>query len=191
MTEYPCILSDPPWPLNGGGKIKRGADRWYPTINNRAQIAAVHLDCPLWNPAPDAHLWMWTTNNHLPWALWIMNALDFRYVTNFPWVKPGRMGLGQYARGCHELLLFGVRGKGYNACTSFNGKRLTVRSDALVGAPRPTRNGKVVHSAKPVESYELIERRSIGPRLELFARGRRNGWDCWGNEIEKNLRAEK
>jgi N6-adenosine-specific RNA methylase IME4 len=22
----------------------------------------------------------------------------------------------------------------------------------------------------------------VGPRLELFARTRRAGWDCWGNE---------
>ena len=31
--------------------------------------------------------------------------------------------------------------------------------------------------------YELIERRSAGPYLELFARTKRAGWDCVGNEL--------
>ena len=40
------------------------------------------------------------------------------------------------------------------------------------------------HSAKPQEMYELIESRSQGPYLELFARNSRPGWSSWGDEIE-------
>jgi N6-adenosine-specific RNA methylase IME4 len=32
--------------------------------------------------------------------------------------------------------------------------------------------------------YELIEARSLGPYIELFARHTRPGWDSWGDEIE-------
>ena len=40
------------------------------------------------------------------------------------------------------------------------------------------------HSRKPDELYEIIERCSPGPYLELFARGKREGWDQWGNEVD-------
>ena len=43
----------------------------------------------------------------------------------------------------------------------------------------PTRE----HSRKPDEAYELIERMYPElPKIELFARGRREGWTAWGNE---------
>jgi N6-adenosine-specific RNA methylase IME4 len=42
------------------------------------------------------------------------------------------------------------------------------------------------HSRKPEAFWELIEpvldQHGIGPRIELFARTRRAGWDAWGNE---------
>jgi N6-adenosine-specific RNA methylase IME4 len=40
------------------------------------------------------------------------------------------------------------------------------------------------HSRKPDEVYELIEQCSPGPYLELFARGEREGWEQWGNQVE-------
>lgn len=38
------------------------------------------------------------------------------------------------------------------------------------------------HSAKPEAFLDLVERVSPAPRLELFARRDRLGWDTWGNE---------
>ena len=38
------------------------------------------------------------------------------------------------------------------------------------------------HSAKPDAFLDLVERVSPPPRLELFARTQRLGWDTWGNE---------
>ena len=188
--RFATQVMDPPWPEYGGGKIKRGADRHYPLIRRKKDIAKTVLDADLWNPAEDAHLWIWATNTFLPWGIDLFEMLGFRYVTNWPWIKPGMMGLGQYGRGCHELLLFGVRGKGYNACQvnppghKGAGRRVTIRTDYLVGAPRVLAAGKVVHSAKPERSYELIEARSIGPYVEFFARGkpRSDQWQVWGNE---------
>ena len=43
------------------------------------------------------------------------------------------------------------------------------------------------HSKKPEISYQIIER--LYPtlkRIELFARKKRQGWECWGNEINEN-----
>ena len=39
------------------------------------------------------------------------------------------------------------------------------------------------HSRKPDGSYDMIEALSEDPRLELFARRQRFGWDAWGDEV--------
>jgi hypothetical protein len=42
------------------------------------------------------------------------------------------------------------------------------------------------HSRKPDEAYALIEAMYPGlPKIELFARQQRPGWDVWGNETGK------
>lgn len=195
MTGSPfgTICLDPPWQERGGGKCKRGADRHY-SLMKLDDIHRTVWTCPLFRPAPDAHCWMWVTNNFLPQGLELMRRLDFRYVTNVVWVKMDdselrtsmagesiapivlardmlQIGLGQYQRGAHELLLFGVRGKAMVPATKN-------RLPSVVFAPR----GR--HSEKPVEFYERIELVSPEPRLEMFARSRRPGWTSWGDQLE-------
>lgn len=167
--KFGTIAMDPPWMERGGGKIKRGADRHYQLLKT-ADMPGVIWGSGVFQPAEDCHLYMWATANHLTDALWLIEALGFRYVTNAVWVKPGGAGLGQYFRMKHEHLLLATRGKGYN-----------VRTDArnlgsIVSAARTK------HSRKPPEAYELIEARSKGPYLEMFARESRPGWAVWGNE---------
>jgi len=171
VKSFHAILIDPPWNETGGGRIKRGADRHYPLIKTR-DMHRVITSCPYWNPAPDCHLYLWATNNHLPDALTLMGALGFQYKTNVVWTKEGRIGLGQYFRGQHELLLFGVLGKGYNVKTD----------DRSIGSWVHAKRGR--HSQKPTAFYDIIERRTVGPYLEIFARSHRQGWMAWGNEIE-------
>jgi N6-adenosine-specific RNA methylase IME4 len=116
----------------------------------------------------DAHLYLWVTNPHLPEVWSVMEAWGFRYVTLLTWHKLGPLGLGHYFRGHTEHVLFGVRG------------RLPISPE------RRERNHfaatRTRHSAKPDQFYEMVERVSPGPYLELFARRRRYGWDVWGNE---------
>lgn len=42
----------------------------------------------------------------------------------------------------------------------------------------------VPNALLPDEQYELIESCSWGPYIEMFARGKRKGWSCWGNQAE-------
>ena len=107
--SFSTVVIDPPWNERGGGRIKRGADRHYPLMKTPDIIRTV-LQCPRWNQlAASAHLYLWVTNNFLQDGLRVIDALGFRYVTNFVWVKD-RIGLGQYFRGRHELCLFSTRG---------------------------------------------------------------------------------
>ena len=122
--------------------------------------------------AADCHLWLWVTNNFLEAGLWVIKYLGFRYVTNMAWVKD-RMGLGQYLRGQHELCLFAVRG---------NAIMPDVRNTpSVVVCPRGE------HSHKPQIAYDAIAKVSPAPRLDVFARHRRPGFDAWGDGVRDNL----
>ena len=41
---------------------------------------------------------------------------------------------------------------------------------------------RTTHSTKPDRFYEIVEQVSPDPRIELFARRRRMGWEAWGDE---------
>ncbi len=164
---FGTIVADPPWFERGGGKIKRGADRHYPLLRTE-EIVEVMLTAPCWRPAPNSHIYLWVTNNFLPDGLFLMRALGFRYVTNLVWAKDGAFGLGQYFRGQHELILFGVRG----------------RQPALArNVGTLIRAAKGRHSEKPGALFEIAEHVSPPPRLEMFARQARPRWAIWGNEV--------
>jgi N6-adenosine-specific RNA methylase IME4 len=92
-----------------------------------------------------------------------------------------RYGIGQYARGAHEMMLFGTRGKGQDESV-FSGAR-NIPSAFFAPVPRDADN-KRIHSRKPDAAYELIEARSKGPYLEVFARRNLPNWTSWGLEVQ-------
>jgi N6-adenosine-specific RNA methylase IME4 len=173
VSKYRTIVADPPWSYRttgittrtrGDGSFAPEAALNYPTMSV-SEIAAL----PVAEMADvDAHLYLWVTNPLLFDAAPIIEAWGFRYVTLLTWRKLGTLGMGYYFRGDTEHVIFGVRGK------------------APIPADRRARNwfsaAKTGHSRKPDLFYELVERVSPEPRLELFARRRRFGWDVWGNE---------
>jgi N6-adenosine-specific RNA methylase IME4/ParB-like chromosome segregation protein Spo0J len=159
---FDLIYGDPPWKL-GNGTGDRAPENHYPTMA-LGDIAALRLPA-----AADAILYVWAVNMLLPEALQLIEAWGFRYVTNIVWVKPS-IGLGNWVRHRHELLLVGRRG-------AFSPPDPDLRPDSVIEAPR----GR--HSQKPASVYELLERaHPHASKLELFARGARPGWTAWGNE---------
>ncbi len=175
--KFATILADPPWRFqNRTGKVAPEHRRLarYETMT-LADICALPVEGIA---AETAHLYLWTPNALLPEALEVMQAWGFSYKSNLIWHKvrkdggsDGR-GVGFYFRNVTEMVLFGVRGK--NARTEAPG-----RSQVNMIQTR-----KREHSRKPDEQYELIERCSPGPYLELFARGERRGWATWGNQAD-------
>lgn len=172
---FQTVSLDPPWPEHGGGKCKRGADRHYSLVPVKQMYAVISMADQWPRVSASAHMYMWVTNNYLPDGIGLMRDLGFRYVTNIAWIKD-RSGLGQYFRGQHELILFGVRGDGIGIRTDRRDLTSVLDESGYVEAPR----GK--HSAKPTCFHDLIEARSPGPYLEMFARSQRPGWTAWGNE---------
>lgn len=172
VIKYKTIYADPPWNQRGGGKSTRGAQRHYPLM--KAPEISAYMRAELDGKVDDnAHLYLWVANNHLAEGLRIIEDLGFRYITNLVWAKPS-FGIGRYFRGQHEICLFAVKGNGWAIRTSANNISTLVGKGLL-----PKRR----HSQKPDEMYDLIERRSPGPYLEMFARNRRLGWDSVGDEV--------
>ena len=166
--KYQTIYADPPWNESGGGKIKRGADRHYSLMKTKDIIAL-----PVSKIADDnCHLYLWVTNNFLKDGLAVMDEWGFRYITTITWMKD-RIGLGQYYRGITEHCLFGVKGK--LPYKIINNKRQQGRTGFYAE--------KTIHSEKPIEMRQMIEKVSYEPRIELFAREEIDGWDCWGKEV--------
>lgn len=171
MAEVPTggfrtILADPPWPAQGG-------ERHYRTMSLERIMGLPVAELA----APDAHLWLWTTNALLPRAYEVARAWGFTVRSPLTWVK-FRLGLSgpSQLRNATEHLLFCTRGR------------------APVGfRSQPTWfNAPVTeHSRKPAEQFAIIERVSSGPYLELFARRRpesRADWAVWGNEVPSDIR---
>jgi N6-adenosine-specific RNA methylase IME4 len=205
VEAFSTIYIDPPWNEQGSGKVKRGADRHYPLLK-WPDIVRVLYQSGMWNIADDAHLWLWVTANFREDGEKVAHALGFRPVNEVAWIKRRtldmkdlltvrqawqeegadaalaslralqertQIGLGQYLRGAHEVCLLCVRGKG-----------LQVRTEAR-NIPSVIFAERTKHSTKPEEMRALIESRSHGPRLEMFARKQSPGWTAWGNELEK------
>lgn len=127
--------------------------------------------------APEAHLYLWTTNRFLPEAFHVMTEWGFRYSTTLVWNKAMiGGGLGGTWRINTEFVLFGYRGR----CRA----RGVVRGTCFSWKRPYDERGKPRHSAKPSGFLRLVEQVSHDPYLELFARAPRPGWAAWGNEIE-------
>lgn len=177
--KYKTIYADPPWQFaNRTGKIAPENKRLsrYPTMC-LDDIKAL----PVSEVADErSHLYLWVPNALLPEGLEVMRAWGFEYKTNLIWEKvrkdgfPDGRGVGFYFRNVTEILLFGVRtpkkSETYRTLAPGRSQVNIIRAQ------------KHEHSRKPAEFADLIERCSEGPRIELFARGERAGWDVWGNQ---------
>lgn len=154
----------------------RGAAAHYDTLPVEA-IASL----PVGEIAEDnAHLYVWVTNAFMEEAYTLIRGWGFKPKTVVTWVKSKvsveepespqdcAFGMGYYFRGSTEHAILAVRG---------SLKPLSHSERNLVFAPR------MAHSAKPDEFYDLVEKVSPLPAIDLFARRVRDGWDTWGNEV--------
>ena len=166
-AQFGTIYADPPW-LYDNQATRASTSNHYGglTVDQLCELPVKQL------AADDAHLHLWITNAFLFDAPQIFDAWGFEFRSSYVWVKP-QMGIGNYWRNSHEIMLTAIRGKA---------KRFNDHSMMSWGEFRRTK-----HSSKPEEIRLLIERASPGPYLELFGRRKVDGWTVWGNEIEKNL----
>lgn len=123
----------------------------------------------------NALLFMWSSSPHLPQAIELMTAWGFEYKTiAFVWDKQ-KVNPGYYTMSQVEICLVGKKGN--------------------IPSPRGTRNERQFlsemrgrHSQKPSEVRDrIVKMFPEQKKVELFAREKVDGWDCWGNEVETNI----
>ena len=104
MTKkYQVIYADPPWRYTPAVK-NRQVENHYPTM---ALSEIMEMDIP---SDKNSVLYLWATASKLPDCLKVMEAWGFTYKSQMVWDKE-LIGMGYWARGQHELLLIGTRGK--------------------------------------------------------------------------------
>lgn len=192
MGDFACIVADPPWRVKAGRTIgkyvvadgrqlfgavdQKARATAYPSMSVEA-ISALPVDQLA---ASNAHLYLWTINAYVPEAYAVARAWGFKTSTLLTWAKkPMGGGLGGTFGLSTEFCLFCRRG-------TLAAKRRVTGSWFPWKRPYDAR-GKPKHSAKPPESFEMIESVSPGPYLELFARAPRPGWVVWGNEVVSDV----
>lgn len=164
--RFATVYADPAWQYENQA-TRASTDNHYGTMSVD-EICALPVASLI---TENAHLHLWTTNAFIFEARRVMEAWGFEYKSMFIWAK-SQMGIGNYWRVSHEICLLGVRGS------------LPFHDHAQMSWREWPRTR---HSAKPHEMYDIIEKVSPGPYLELFARQQRDGWTSWGNEIERDL----
>ena len=172
--KYQIIYADPPWAYDR--KVGQGvACEQYNTMKNE-DICNLPI-----NGLTDDNcaLFIWATFPKLNEALEVIKAWGFTLKTvAFNWIKLNDngtpfFGIGFYTKSNGEICILATKGKTLKVL------------DNTISQVIMTKKSR--HSSKPHVVYTLIEK-LFGdlPRIELFARHKREGWDCWGNEIPKD-----
>jgi N6-adenosine-specific RNA methylase IME4 len=172
-VTYSTIVADPPWEMPRGSNYrwregrpsgeKQALD--YPTLTLDEIGALPVVDLA----ADDAHVFVWTTQRHLEATPGIVRAWGFAPSCTLVWCKaPHGWGPGGVFQSTVEFVVYGRR-----------------------GSPEPSAQAvdrqwwewpRGAHSAKPEAFLDLVEAVFPAPRVELFARRARFGWDYWGDQ---------
>lgn len=194
QKKYQIIYADPPWNYNDKNCMG-GCGKQYQTMK-LDDISALPINKLA---DKDAVLFLWATYPKLDEALKLIQAWGFTFKSiAFQWVKLNKstdiktlqkfattestiekaldkccfFGLGRWTRGNTEPCLIAVKGKPRR-------EKSNVRQ--LVFSPLAR------HSAKPpIIRNKIKELMGEKNCIELFARDRADGWDCWGDEAPKD-----
>lgn len=163
--KYRTIVIDPPWDMQRIQMENRTFDNEsfdYPTMSLE-EIKEMQL------PAHDeCHLWLWTTQKYLRPSFEILDSWGFTYLATFVWHKNGGfqpVGLPQF--NCEFVLLARKGAQPFVETKQFF---------TCFNAPRRE------HSRKPDEFYDVVNRVCPEPRIDMFSRENRDGYDVWGLE---------
>lgn len=180
--RYRTIVVDPPWPYpegfarNVGGRYADGTQEGWSrrTLPYASATLAEIADVDVRGYADrDCRLWLWATNRYLHDAFHVIEAWGFTYRQTIIWHKTGNPNpwIAHIAPAHSEFLLVAVRGKPERLAS--------LPSSVLSVDANPAR---LKHSQKPEAFLDYIEAVSPPPRLEMFSRRDRLGWDTFGDE---------
>ena len=167
---FDVVSVDPPWPYEGESKNVTSFDAVGRRVANPYPEMSIDVIKKIKMPLMDnAVVLLWTTHKFLPDAFEILKEWNLDYKATLVWNKE-KIGMGAWFRMQCEFCIVGVKGKPYWENTTFRD---------ILNEPRRE------HSRKPDLFFEMIEKITMGRRLEYFSREKRNGWEVFGNDINK------
>jgi len=182
MKKYQIIYADPCWKYRQGKSMgtnfQGAADAQYPCMDYK-EIAKL----PIGGICDDkCILFLWVTMPMLKEGIYVLENWGFEYKTvAFTWLKTNInnmgmfFGIGYYTKSNIEICLLGTKGNAHTLVKSNSVSQVIVTP-------------KTKHSRKPQEARDkIIELCGDIPRIELFAREKKSGFDVWGNEVESDI----
>ena len=177
MKKYQIIYADPPWKYSFSGTRAEKDDDYSTMKVDEICSLGIDLRPHLDN---DCVLFIWMIWNRLEDCLKVIKSWGFEYKScAFTWVKKNKAsdtwfwGMGGWTRANSEVCLIATRGKP---------SRLSASVHSVIDTPIEA------HSKKPDEIRDrIVQLLGDLPRIELFARQKVEGWDCWGNEVESDI----
>ena len=140
------------------------------------------LNLPIANWSNEnAVLFLWVLNSKLKetglpvfcTGMECLKSWGFNFHTMIVWNKNTGICPFDHWRYIHEYVIVAYKGKWQRPNVKLMGKLNSVFTEV------PKRN---CHSRKPEIFYKNIEKHFSAPRLDVFARENRSGFDSWGNE---------
>jgi N6-adenosine-specific RNA methylase IME4 len=161
---FGVIAIDPPWPY--GREYDPESSRVANPYPEMSVDAISKIDLPA---DKDCVLYLWTTHAFMRDAFNLLDKWGFAYKATLVWDKE-KMGMGATIRMQCEFCLIGLKGK-----------------PIIQGASERDiiREARREHSRKPLGFYGLVERMTIGRRLDYFSREEKQGWVSYGAESSK------
>jgi N6-adenosine-specific RNA methylase IME4 len=176
--RYDVVYVDPPWSYYGPG------DKWAAAGKHYRLLDAAHIEAA---PVPEllsdrGVVFLWTTSAFLEAAVELGRAwrLHYRGVA-FVWVKTGADGKPIGAKGVRPSIVKPTTEFVLAFSRVEKGRPMPLGSEAV---PQTWLGRVLAHSHKPEAVALRIE--SLYPRakrIELFARRRRDGWVCDGDQL--------
>lgn len=182
---YRTIVADPPWQITArigaGGRRANETSVPYSMMGLEATRGLDVAD----QADDDCALFLWSTRRIFRegTAVSVARSWGFEPCGEIIWGLPNA-GIGSPPFGNdHEPVLVARRGKPRIEHSDYLGVWFwkQVYEYGAAGVPQKK------HSAKPPGFLELVEQITDGPRLELFAREARLGWDSWGDEALEHV----
>ncbi len=173
-TASGVAIIDPPWSFKAYSSKGNKKSPKYSLM----EIEALRALRPCVNSllAKDAVVLMWSTSPHLASAMALLTDWGLTYKSYMVWAKD-RQAMGYWSRSNCEIVLVATKGKP-------RAPKMGTQGLSLFRAPPMEQR----NSAKPETLHHWAEKHyPEASKLELFARRERDGWNCIGNELGKQI----
>jgi N6-adenosine-specific RNA methylase IME4 len=114
-------------------------------------------------------VFIWSTHTKLPFVFKLIKKLGLKYHCLLTWDKKTGINISGFTRNS-EFVVYCYKGK------------MQIRMDSIKNIPTVFHEKATVHSRKPDIFYNLLLRSTREPRIDVFARTIRHGFDTWGDD---------